>query len=234
MLEVEDLHVHYGAIPAVRGVSLVARAGDRVALVGRNGAGKTSTLRAIAGITSARRGRVRVAGHDVTGLRAARRLAYGVTLVPEGRGLFGDLTVRDNLVMGAYLSRRPPAALDDEIERVTERFPRIRERLHQEAGSLSGGEQQMLVVGRGLMSRPKVLLVDEPSLGLSPMLVDEMYSLFHELSSDGIAVVVVEQYVDVALRFARYAYVLDKGAVALEGPELAERGDIAAVYMASV
>lgn len=233
LLSVRDLSVAYGTIPAVRNVSLEVGAADRVALVGRNGAGKTSTLRAIAGITPTAAGVVELCGVDISGRPPRHRLRNGVALVPEGRGLFGALTVRENLAMGAFHRNLRGPDLDLEIERVTERFPRLRERAGQIAGSLSGGEQQMMVIARGLMTDPRVLLVDEPSLGLSPILVDEIYDLFSTLGSNGIAVVVVEQYVELALRFARHAYVLEKGQVVLEGAaaELLQRSELVGVYM---
>ncbi|MDP1819105.1 MAG: ABC transporter ATP-binding protein [Acidimicrobiales bacterium] len=236
LLSVRDLEVSYGTIPAVRGVSLDVGAADRVAIVGRNGAGKTSTLRAIAGITPAKGGRIEYDGVDITRQAPGKRLARGLALVPEGRGLFGQLTVEENLVMGAYHRDLRGPALAEEMERVTERFPRVRERMSQLANSMSGGEQQMLAIARGLMTAPSVLVVDEPSLGLSPVLVDEIYELFAALSAEGTAVVVVEQYVALALRFARHAYVLDKGAVALAGDasELSANPDLVDVYMAAV
>jgi branched-chain amino acid transport system ATP-binding protein len=236
LLSVRDLEVSYGTIPAVRGVSLDVAVADRVAIVGRNGAGKSSTLRAIAGITPARAGCIEYAGVDITHEPARVRLGRGVALVPEGRGLFGALTVEENLVMGAFHRGLRGPALEDEVERVTEHFPRVRERRSQLAGSMSGGEQQMLAIARGLMTAPTVLIVDEPSLGLSPVLVDEIYDLFAGLSAEGVAVVVVEQYVELALRFARHAYVLDKGAVALAGDAegLLAEPDLVEVYMAAV
>lgn len=236
LLSVRDLEVSYGPIPAVRGVSIDVEAADRVALLGRNGAGKSSTLRAIAGITPAKGGRIEYAGVDITRRSASERLAHGLALVPEGRGLFGQLTVEENLIMGAYHRHLPGPALAEEMERVTERFPRVRERMGQLASSMSGGEQQMLAIARGLMTAPSVLVVDEPSLGLSPALVDEIYDLFAALSAEGTAVVLVEQYVELALRFARHAYVLEKGAVALAGDasELSSNADLIDVYMAAV
>lgn len=236
LVAVHDLEVSYGTIPAVRGVSLDIAEADRIAIVGRNGAGKSSTLRALAGITPARAGRIDFQGVDITREPARARLRRGLALVPEGRGLFPALTVEENLLMGAFHRRLRGPALEDEMERVTEHFPRVRERRGQLAGSMSGGEQQMLAIARGLMTAPTVLLVDEPSLGLSPVLVDEIYELFGGLSAEGVAVVVVEQYVELALAFARHAYVLDKGVVALTGDadELLAEPDLVQVYMAAV
>lgn len=236
LLSVRDLEVTYGTIPAVRGVSLEVTAADRIAIVGRNGAGKSSTLRALAGITPAHAGSIDFDGVDITREPARARLGRGLTLVPEGRGLFSTLTVEENLLMGAFHRGLRGQSLEDEMERVTEPFPRVRERMGQLAGSMSGGEQQMLAIARGLMTSPTVLLVDEPSLGLSPVLVDEIYELFAGLSAEGVAVVVVEQYVELALAFARHAYVLDKGVVALAGDadELLAEPDLVQVYMAAV
>jgi branched-chain amino acid transport system ATP-binding protein len=235
LLEIHDLHVSYGTIPAVRGISLSAAPGERIAIVGRNGAGKSSMLRAIAGISAVASGSICFNGTDMTTMSAPRRAASGIALVPEGRGLFSELTVRDNLAMGAYHLRRSAGDVAKAIERVTEPFPRMRERLGQVSGSLSGGEQQMLVVARALMSEPKLLMLDEPSLGLSPILVDEVYALLGSLVAQGITVIVVEQYVHIALKFSERALVLDKGRVAIEGSsaELNESDGLARVYMAA-
>lgn len=235
MLEVRDLHVSYGPVPAVRGIDLDVAAGSAVALLGRNGAGKTTTLRALAGLTASARGTIAFDGEDVRRIPAERRVGRGIALAPEGRGMFPDLTVRDNLVMGAYHRRLGPRAVASELERVTERFGRLRERLGQRAGSLSGGEQQMLAVARGLMSAPRLLMLDEPSLGLAPIVVQQLYELLAQLRGDGLTLLVVEQYVSVALAFCDHAYVLDKGVVALEGDarELAASPELVEAYLSA-
>lgn len=233
ILEVESLQVRYGDVTAVRSVDLSVDQGQAVAVLGRNGAGKSSTLRGIAGASMPTGGTVRIDGVDVAAMRADERVRRGIVLVPEGRRLFPQLSVRENLAVGAYLHKLRPSALDQEIERVTEHLPRVRERLDQKAGSLSGGEQQLVAIARGLMARPRVLMADEPSLGLAPVIVDSIYELFRSLLREGLSLVVVEQYVGVALALADHAIVIDRGAVALAGPaaELAESPDIWRVYL---
>ena len=235
MLEAHGLHVSYGPLPAVRGVDLAVSDGEAVAVLGRNGAGKTTTLKALAGLLPATAGQILFNGDDVTSIPAERRARLGIVLVPEGRGVFPDLSVRDNLAMGAYHRRLSGAALRQEVARVTEKFPRLTERIGQRAGSLSGGEQQMLAVARGLMSDPRVLLVDEPSLGLAPIVVEQLYDLFAQLRTEGLTVLVVEQYVELALGFADRAYVLDKGQVVLEGKsaDLLASSELVEAYMTS-
>ena len=235
MLEVRDLHVSYGPIPAVRGITFHIDRGEAVALLGRNGAGKTTTLRAIAGLATPRRGMITVDGRDLGPLSTARRAKHGLALTPEGRGMFSRLTVRDSLAMGAYHRKLGPIALRREIDRVTERFARLRERLDQTAGSLSGGEQQMLALARALMSAPKLLMLDEPPLGLAPVVVDQLYSLLRGLRDEGYTILLVEQYVDVALGFVDRAYVLDKGTIALEGAaaELSASSALVETYLAT-
>lgn len=236
LLAADGLEVSYGIVPALRGMSLWVGAGEAVAVLGRNGAGKTTTLRTLAGLMVPARGKVLLDGRDVTHLPAEDRVGRGVSLVPEGRGIFPALTVGENLAMGAYHLRLSPRSSRKEMETVTERFPRLVERMSQRAGSLSGGEQQMLAVARGLMSRPRILLLDEPSLGLAPVVVDELYELLGALRSDGLTLLIVEQYVDLALEFADRAYVLDKGVSVLSGEsaQLAESPELLDVYMASV
>jgi len=233
VLEVRGLHVSYGPVPAVRGIDLDIEDGEAVAIVGRNGAGKTTTLKCLAGLLPTEQGTITLDGRDVTRIPAERRTAQGIALVPEGRGVFAQLSVRENLAMGAYHRRLRGGALAAEVAAVTERFPRLAERLGQQAGSLSGGEQQMLALGRGLMSRPRLLLIDEPSLGLAPVVVEQLYDLFGELRKEGLAVLVVEQYVELALDFADRAYVLEKGRVAVAGDaaELAASPELVEVYL---
>ena len=235
MLEASGIHVSYGPLPAVRGVDLNIEAGEAVAILGRNGAGKTTTLKALAGLLSVNKGTIRFDGKDITSMPAERRARIGLALVPEGRGMFPDLSVRDSLAMGAYSRRLPASRIREEIERVTERFPRLTERMTQRSGSLSGGEQQMLAVARGLMSDPKVLLVDEPSLGLAPIIVEQLYELFASLRQDGLTIFVVEQYVELALGFADRAYVLDKGQVVLadDAATLLASSDLVEAYMSA-
>ena len=234
MLEVEALRVRYGSIPAVMGVDLHVQAGEAVALLGRNGAGKTSTLKALAGLLPVAGGRIRLDGREVGGVPAERRVGMGVALAPEGRGVFPQLSVKENLAMGAFHRHLRSRAVHQEIERVTERFPRLQERLSQQAGSLSGGEQQMLALARGLMSAPRLLMIDEPSLGLAPIVVEQLYDLLASLKAEGLTLLIVEQYVEVALGLTDRAYVLDKGRVALEGAsaELAESPELVDTYLA--
>lgn len=223
MINVEGLAVDYGPVRAVRDLSLEIRDGEVLAILGRNGAGKTTTMKALAGLLPTAAGRVLDGDVDITSQGADERVARGIVLVPEGRGMFADLSVRENLLMGAYVRRQSSRALRDELERVTAPFPRLRERMGQRSGSLSGGEQQMLAVARGLMAEPKVLMIDEPSLGLAPVIVDQLYEFLGSIRDQGVTLVIVEQYVRVALGIADRAYVLDKGAIALQGDAAALR-----------
>lgn len=215
MLEVDGIRADYGPIPAVRSVSLSVKEAQAVAILGRNGAGKSTTLSVLMGMKSPAKGAVRFDGQNILRMSPERRMKHGIALVPEGRGIFRSLTVRENLHVGAYLERLSTKAMRARVEHVTERFPRLAERMDQRAGSLSGGEAQMLAVARALMSQPRLLLLDEPSLGLAPVFVQELYDHFRELQRDGMTLLIVEQYAQVALRFASYAYVLHKGEVAL-------------------
>lgn len=235
MIEATALEVSYGPVTAVRGVDLTVGDGEVVVVLGRNGAGKTTTLKAIAGLLPVSSGRIQLDGEDLTGLPAEKRVERGLVLVPEGRGMFAELSVRENLIMGAYHRHLPRSRLKPDIDLVTDRFPRLLERLDQPAGSLSGGEQQMLALARGLMAEPRVLMVDEPSLGLAPIVIEVLYDLLRDLARDGLTLVIVEQYVQVALGVADRAYVLDKGVVALSGTaaELAASPDLIDAYLST-
>jgi branched-chain amino acid transport system ATP-binding protein len=235
MIEASNLEVSYGPVTAVRGVDLSVGGGEVVVVLGRNGAGKTTTLKALAGLLPVTAGVIRLDGVDVTRLPAEDRVQRGLVLVPEGRGMFAELSVRENLIMGAYHRRMPRSRLGPDIDRVTERFPRLVERLDQPAGSLSGGEQQMLAIARGLMAEPRVLMVDEPSLGLAPIVTELLYELLADLAQGGLTLVIVEQYVQVALGIADRAYVLDKGVVALSGTatDLAASPELIDAYLSS-
>jgi branched-chain amino acid transport system ATP-binding protein len=229
VLSVEQLVVRYGAIEALHGVTLRVEAGQIVCLIGANGAGKSSLLRCISGLVPAARGKV--VHHCPHGGEAAlhrcpphRIVERGVSHVPEGRGIFPNMTVQENLDLGAYL-RRDRAAMTEDLERVFTLFPRIRERRTQMAGTMSGGEQQMLAIGRALMSRPRVLLLDEPSLGLAPLVVEQIFGVIQEVNKQGTTVLLVEQNANMALLVSHYAYVLETGTIALQGPAAVVRGN---------
>lgn len=216
LLQVRDLHAGYGATQVLRGISLEVRAGEMVALLGANGAGKTTTLRALSGLIPAR-GQVLFDGLDIGTIHPARRVALGLAHVPQGRGTFGDFTVEDNLALGAYTvaSRRQIAA---DMARWFEIFPRLHERRRQRAAWLSGGEQQMLAIARALMSRPRMLMCDEPSLGLAPAITQEMFRVFERINREhGTTLVIVEQNANLTLRLAQRAYVMDTGEITLQG-----------------
>ncbi|ALK08257.1 ABC transporter ATP-binding protein [Blastochloris viridis] len=215
MLEVGGLVSAYGRIEALHGVSLHVRTGEVVALVGANGAGKTTLLRAISGVQPIRRGTIRFAGEAIETLPAHRRVARGLAQVPEGRHVFKPLSVLDNLVLGAY--RRGKADAAASLEHVFELFPVLKERRHQHAGALSGGQQQMLAMGRALMSRPKLLLLDEPSMGLAPLLVEQVFAVIRRLADEGVTILVVEQNAFAALQAADRGYVLETGCISLAG-----------------
>lgn len=215
LLEVRDLNVSYGAVAALRGVSMDVSQGTVVSILGSNGAGKSTLLNTILKSIDARiGGRIRFAGEDVSGWTTERLIAAGIALVPEGRQLFPDLTVIENLRLGAYL-RRDTANIARDLEQVFEMFPRLREREQQSAATMSGGEQQMIAIGRAMMSRPRLLLLDEPSLGLSPVLVTEILRLVKQINAMGVTVLLVEQNARQALKISTHAYVLEKGRVAL-------------------
>jgi branched-chain amino acid transport system ATP-binding protein len=216
LLEVTDLHVSYGAITALRGVSLGVGQGEVVALIGANGAGKTSTLRAISGMLKPRSGRIRLAEQEIQGLKSNLLVPRGMAHAPEGRGIFLNLTVLENLELGAYLRRDVPEIKRD-LDYAFELFPILRERVRQQAGTLSGGEQQMLSISRALMSRPKLLLLDEPSLGLAPQVVETIFRILREVNARGVSILLVEQNAHLALNLAHYGYVLETGEVVMRG-----------------
>ncbi len=231
LLELTDLRVAYGRIEALRGVSLSLRVGERLALIGANGAGKTTLLKAVAGLLPVLDGRVRLQGADVTTQVAHRRLPQGMALVPEGRGIFADLTVHENLLMGAYC--RDDDAIDSDLDSQYRRFPRLAERREQAAGTLSGGEQQMLAIGRALMGRPRLLLLDEPSMGLAPMMVERIFAVLREVCADGVTLLLVEQNARLAMQLCERTVVLEHGAVSLQGDsaELARDPRVMAAYL---
>jgi branched-chain amino acid transport system ATP-binding protein len=213
MLEVRELHVAYGGINAVKGIELTVAEGEMVALIGANGAGKTTTLKAISGMLP-HRGRVRLGNEDVSALASFELVQRGMSLVPEGRGVFGRLSVQENLQMGAYI-RRDASAIRNDLERVFGLFPRLAERRRQTGGTLSGGEQQMLAIGRALMSRPRLLLLDEPSMGLAPMMVEKIFQTVRQVASDGVTVLLVEQNARLALEISQRGYVMESGLITL-------------------
>jgi len=232
LLAVSDLHVFYGNIAAVRGLRLAVRPGEIVTLIGANGAGKSTTLRTISGLLRPRHGLVTFDGRDITRMAGHNIVAAGICHSPEGRRIFPRMTVGENLDLGAFL-RKDAQEIKADRERVLELFPRLQERLTQKAGTLSGGEQQMLAVGRALMGSPKLLLLDEPSMGLAPVLVDLIFDTIQTIRDQGTTVLVVEQNALAALRIADYAYLMESGQLKLEGrgADLAKNDDIVRAYM---
>ena len=216
LLELDNITLAYGRIQALHGISVTVGEGEIVALIGANGAGKSTTMRAISGLRPVAAGKIRFEGDDITKMRADLRVIRGVSQSPEGRGIFPGMTVRDNLEMGAY-TRRNRAEIDQDMQRVFDLFPRLKEREKQAGGTLSGGEQQMLAVGRALMSRPKLLLLDEPSMGLAPMLIQQIFDIIVEINQQGTTVLLVEQNAQQALSRAHRAYVLESGRIVKEG-----------------
>jgi branched-chain amino acid transport system ATP-binding protein len=216
LLALEDLHVSYGGIRAVKGIDLTVAQGELVCLIGANGAGKTTTLRAITGLVHAAAGRVVYDGQDLAGRKPHEIARRGLALVPEGRGVFPQLTIAENLAMGAY-SRDDRAGVAADMERVFELFARLKERMRQTAGTLSGGEQQMLAIGRALMSRPRLLLLDEPSMGLAPLMVEKIFEVVREIAAEGVTMLLVEQNARLALEASHRGYVLEGGLVTLSG-----------------
>ncbi len=232
MLQVEDLNVYYGAIHALQGISFHVDEGEIVTLIGANGAGKSTTLRTVSGLLRPRTGTVRFKGADITTTPAEQIVRLGISQVPEGRRIFAPLTVRENLMMGAF-TRTDPAEIEASLQTVFQSFPRLKERIGQLGGTLSGGEQQMLATGRGLMSRPSLLLLDEPSMGLSPILVEEIFRIISEINKRGTSILLVEQNAQMALSVAHRAYVLETGRIVLEGKasEIAENPQVKSAYL---
>ena len=216
MLKIDDLKVSYGGIQAVKGISFDVPEGAIVTLIGANGAGKSTTLRSIAGLVKPEFGRIHLQAEDITGLSPDKIVSKGITLVPEGRHVFPDLTVLENLKVGAYL-RRDKGEIEHDLKWVYELFPRLQERSWQAAGTLSGGEQQMLAVGRALMSRPKLIMMDEPSLGLAPIVVKGIFDIIKEINRMGVTVLLIEQNANMALKIADVGYVLETGRITLSG-----------------
>ena len=230
LLSVNDLHVYYGAIHAVKGVSLEVNEGEIVTLIGANGAGKSSTLRAIAGLVKPASGSIVFEGDDITGKDPTAIVTKGITLVPEGRKIFPDLTVLENLRIGAYLRNDD---LTDDLNWVYDLFPRLKERSWQAGGTLSGGEQQMLAVGRALMSRPKVIMMDEPSLGLAPIIVRGIFDIIKEINKQGVTVLLIEQNANMALKTADIGYVMETGRITMSGAgsELLTNEEVKKAYL---
>jgi len=232
MLQIDGLEAFYGRVRALANVSLRVDTGEVVALIGSNGAGKTTTLRTISGLVNAARGRISFAGQDVTAVPPAKRVELGIGHVPEGRRLFPRMSVQDNLTLGAY-TRNDRDEVEQDRQRVFQLFPRLKERQTQIAGTLSGGEQQMLAIGRAMMTRPKVLMMDEPSLGLAPILVETIFRIIQEINQQGIPILLVEQNAQQALNVAHRGYVLETGSIVKEGTgqELLQSEDVARAYL---
>jgi branched-chain amino acid transport system ATP-binding protein len=216
ILELKDLSVSYGGIQAVRNINLRVNEGELVTLIGANGAGKSTTLRAITGLVHPAAGKVFYKGNDITNTPPFKLVEQGLVMVPEGRGIFGQLTIEENLAMGAFI-RNDKAAIAQEIERVFEIFPRLKERRKQSAGTLSGGEQQMLAMGRAVLSKPKLLLLDEPSMGLAPLMVAKIFETVRMIAKEGTTILLIEQNAKLALKAATRAYVMESGVITIEG-----------------
>ncbi|CAM3444156.1 ABC transporter ATP-binding protein [Bordetella sputigena] len=217
LLELRDLQVAYGGIRAVRGVNLVVNPGELVCLIGANGAGKSSTLRAICGLIPVAGGQVLYQGAPIQGRRSHELVREGLVMVPEGRGIFGQLTIEENLAMGAYV-RRDAAGIRADLDKVFEQFPRLAERRKQAAGTLSGGEQQMVALGRAMIARPKLLLLDEPSMGLAPLMVEKVFEVVSAIASEGVTILLIEQNARLALEYSQRGYVMESGELTLSGP----------------
>ncbi len=232
LLEVKDLQVYYGVIQALKGISFEVNEGEIVTLIGANGAGKTTTMQSIIGLIPTQQGTVIFDGQDITKMPCHKIVHLGLTQVPEGRRIFQELTVYENLLMGGF-SQKDQTILKKDIENIYERFPRLAERKNQIAGTLSGGEQQMLAIGRAMMSRPKLLLLDEPSMGLSPLLVDQVFEIIKQLRDEGTTILLVEQNAGKSLAISDRAYVLELGQIVLSGTgtELAESDEVKKAYL---
>lgn len=232
MLKVDNLHVYYGGIHALKGISLEVPENKIVTLIGANGAGKSTTLRTISSLVPSTSGKITFLGQDITNKKTADIVKDGITLVPEGRRIFSNLTVLENLKMGAY-ARTDKLGIKKDIDFVYKIFPRLKEREWQTAGTLSGGEQQMLAIGRALMSRPKLMMMDEPSLGLAPLLIKEVFDVIKHIHSDGMTILLIEQNATAALQIADYGYVLETGKIVLEGTgqELANNPEVKKAYL---
>ncbi len=217
MLAIKNLHVHYGGIHALRGIDIHVEQGKIISLIGANGAGKSTTLRAIMSLEKASQGSIQYFDKEITTLPTKAIVESGISLSPEGRRIFPNLTVRENLILGAYI-RKDKAEINKDMDWVYELFPRLKEREWQSAGTMSGGEQQMLAVARALMSKPKLLMMDEPSLGLAPLIVKDIFSIIEQVNDEGVTILLIEQNAKVALEISDYAYVLETGSIALEGP----------------
>jgi branched-chain amino acid transport system ATP-binding protein len=215
LLRVNDIHVYYGAIHAIKGISLEVHENEIVTLIGANGAGKSTTLNTIAGLLRPRQGTIEMGGAPIQGVSASKMVFRGLALCPEGRRIFQQMTVRENLEMGAY--SRPASEIDASLTEMFQRFPRLKEREKQIAGTLSGGEQQMLAMARALMSKPKLLMLDEPSMGLAPILVEQIFDIVTELHQSGVTILLVEQNAQMALRVADRAYVMETGVITMQG-----------------
>ena len=231
LLKVNNLHVYYGAIHAIKGITLEVNEGEIVTLIGANGAGKSTTLNTIVGLLKPRQGSIAFAGMPVDGIPASKMVYRGLSLCPEGRRIFQQMTVKDNLVMSGF--SRPNEELQESMEHVYSFFPRLKEREKQIAGTLSGGEQQMLAMGRALMSKPKLMMLDEPSMGLAPILVDQIFDIIRELHSSGVTILLVEQNAQMALSVANRAYVLETGTISMSGDaqDLLQNDDVRKAYL---
>ena len=232
MLKIDNIDVYYGAIHALKGISLEVNEGEIVTLIGANGAGKSTTLRTISGLLKPKTGSITFLGQSIAGVRAHEIVKKGISQVPEGRRVFAEMTVMENLDLGAFV-RKDKAGLQQDLKHVFELFPRLEERKNQSAGTLSGGEQQMLAMGRALMSRPKLLLLDEPSMGLAPLLIKEIFNIIVDINKSGTTVLLVEQNANMALSIANRAYVLETGRITLSGKaqDLAASEDVRKAYL---
>ena len=232
MLKIEDINVYYGAIHAIKGISLEVNEGEIVTLIGANGAGKSTTLRTISGLLKPKTGKIEFLGQNIAGMAAHHIVKAGISQVPEGRRIFAEMSVMENLELGAFI-RKDKDGIAQDRKMVFERFPRLEERRNQQAGTLSGGEQQMLAMGRALMSRPKLLLLDEPSMGLAPLLIKEIFSIIGDINKTGTTILLVEQNANMALSIANRAYVLETGSIKLSGDakQLAASEDVRKAYL---